>query len=71
MPDQPLDRLNPGDVVAEVKKTGHREPNCPGTADKKMTRLRSLVWSGAWSDQDIGLIAWSEAKGCWVMWRSE
>jgi len=71
MAEQSMDRLTPNDIVVKVRQSGNREPNCPGNADNKMKRLRKLLWSGDWSDQDISLIAWSETQGCWYMWRAE
>jgi hypothetical protein len=70
MAQQPIDRLSPADIVVEVARNGVREPNCPEDDKDKMKRLRNLLWAGDWSDQDIGLIAWSAEGGCWYMWRS-
>lgn len=71
MAEQPIDQLAPNDIIVQVTQRASREPNCPGNADNKMTRLRKLFWSGDWLDQDISLLAWCETRGCWYMWRAE
>ena len=71
MAEQHIDRLTPNDIVVKAKQRGSREPNCYGNVENKMKRLRKLLWSGDWADQDMNLIAWSETRGCWYMWRAE
>lgn len=68
MAEQPLDKLQPTNIIAKSLNAGGRQELAPGNVVDKNSRLGDLLKSGGWSSQDVRLVVWREDINEWWMW---
>ena len=68
MADQPLEKLQPADIIAKSLNADGKQELAPGSPTDKNSRLSDLLGAGGWSSLDVRLVVWREDINEWWMW---